>query len=76
VDRGRPSSRLIWDRPQGWVAAHPCCPRYESSPESDNVRIALVGVRCLAGRVSMDLHLMRRQLTNGDADEWGVPLRR
>jgi hypothetical protein len=56
--------------PQGWVLPT-VLPAVRVLARSDNARIALVGVRCWPDGVSMDLHLMRRQLTNGDADEWG-----
>ena len=55
--------------PQGWVLPT-VLPAVRVLARSDNARIALVGVRCWPEGVSLDLHLMCRQLV-GDAQEWG-----
>ncbi|HEX4726009.1 MAG TPA: hypothetical protein VH333_26105 [Pseudonocardiaceae bacterium] len=55
--------------PQGWVLPT-VLPAVRVLARSDNARIALVGVRCWPEGVSLDLHLMCRQLV-GDMPEWG-----
>jgi len=56
--------------PLGWVLPT-VLPAVRVLARSDNARIALVGVRCWPEGVSLDLHLMCRQLAGGPSDEWG-----
>ena len=56
--------------PQGWVLPT-VLPAVRVLARSDNARIALVGVRCWPDGVSLDLHLMCRQLAPDAKEEWG-----
>jgi hypothetical protein len=81
IDRSAPPERQTVQPahvgpPQGWVLPT-VLPAVRVLGRSDNARIALVGVRCWPDGVSLDLHLMCRQLPrlagprlDGPGDEW------
>ena len=76
VDRSAPPERQTVQPahlgpPQGWVLPT-VLPAVRVLARSDNARIALVGVRCWPEGVSLDLHLMCRQLPrlDGHDGEW------
>jgi hypothetical protein len=56
--------------PQGWVLPT-VLPAVRVLGRSDNARIALVGIRCWPAGVSLDLHLMCRQVAGSAARRGG-----